>query len=38
MCHIGAIHKRADLSKKLSVLSSEELHDLVCNKVSGCVQ
>lgn len=33
MCHIGAVHKRADLSKKLSVLSPEELQDLVCNKL-----
>ncbi|XP_020250043.1 intron-binding protein aquarius [Asparagus officinalis] len=33
MCHIGAIHKRDDLSKKLSILSSEELEDLVCNKL-----
>lgn len=34
LANIGAIHKRADLSKKLSVLSSEELRDLVCCKVS----
>lgn len=34
MANIGAIHKRNDLSKKLSVLSPEELKDLVCHKVS----
>ncbi|XP_008795569.2 RNA helicase aquarius [Phoenix dactylifera] len=33
LCNIGAIHKRADLSKKLSILSAEELQDLVCNKL-----
>lgn len=33
LCHIGAIHKRADLSKKLSILPPEELQDLVCNKL-----
>uniref|UniRef100_A0A1D1XQ76 Intron-binding protein aquarius n=1 Tax=Anthurium amnicola TaxID=1678845 RepID=A0A1D1XQ76_9ARAE len=33
LANIGATHKRADLSKKLSVLSSEELQDLVCNKL-----
>ncbi|XP_010916892.1 uncharacterized protein [Elaeis guineensis] len=33
LCNIGAIHKRVDLSKKLSVLSAEELQDLVCNKL-----
>ncbi|KAK6933867.1 Intron-binding protein aquarius, N-terminal [Dillenia turbinata] len=33
LSNIGAIHKRADLSKKLSVLSSEELRDLVCCKL-----
>lgn len=33
LANIGAIHKRADLSKKLSVLSSEELRDLVCCKL-----
>ncbi|MCL7038418.1 hypothetical protein MKW94_005183, partial [Papaver nudicaule] len=33
LANIGSIHKRADLSKKLSVLSPEELRDLVCNKL-----
>lgn len=33
MANIGAIDKRADLSKKLSVLSAEELRDLVCTKL-----
>ncbi|KAJ0987357.1 hypothetical protein J5N97_005713 [Dioscorea zingiberensis] len=33
LCNIGSIHKRADLSKKLSVLSAEELKDLVCDKL-----
>ncbi|KAF2322470.1 hypothetical protein GH714_017202 [Hevea brasiliensis] len=33
LSNIGAIHKRADLSKKLSVLSPEELKDLVCCKL-----
>ncbi|KAJ6841095.1 intron-binding protein aquarius [Iris pallida] len=33
LCHVGAIHKRADISKKLSILSAEELQDLVCNKL-----
>ncbi|KAK1421770.1 hypothetical protein QVD17_24385 [Tagetes erecta] len=33
LANIGAIHKRADLSKKLYVLSPVELRDLVCNKV-----
>nr|XP_043623810.1 RNA helicase aquarius [Erigeron canadensis] len=33
LANIGAIHKRADLSKKLSVLSPDELRDLVCNKL-----
>ncbi|XWS58844.1 hypothetical protein CRYUN_Cryun08bG0068700 [Craigia yunnanensis] len=32
LANIGAIHKRADLSKKLSVFSPEELKDLVCCK------
>ncbi|MQL84894.1 hypothetical protein Taro_017386, partial [Colocasia esculenta] len=32
LANIGAIHKRADLSKKLSILTSEELQDLVCSK------
>jgi len=31
---IGSLHKRADLTKKLLVLSDMELQDLVCNKVS----
>ncbi|KAJ1440474.1 P-loop containing nucleoside triphosphate hydrolase [Sesbania bispinosa] len=30
LTNIGSIHKRANLSKKLSVLSPEELRDLVC--------
>lgn len=33
LSNVGAIHKRADLSKKLSVLSPEELKDLVCCKL-----
>ncbi|KAF2323780.1 hypothetical protein GH714_036895 [Hevea brasiliensis] len=33
LSNIGAIHKLADLSKKLSVLSPEELKDLVCFKL-----
>ncbi|RWR89885.1 intron-binding protein aquarius [Cinnamomum micranthum f. kanehirae] len=33
LSNIGSIHKRADLSKKMSVLSNEELQDLVCNKL-----
>ncbi|KAJ0840040.1 putative intron-binding protein aquarius [Helianthus annuus] len=33
LANIGSIHKRADLSKKLSVLSPDELRDLVCNKL-----
>ncbi|OMO78046.1 Intron-binding protein, aquarius [Corchorus capsularis] len=33
LANIGSIHKRADLSKKLSVLSPEELKDLVCCKL-----
>lgn len=33
LANIGSINKRADLSKKLSVLSFEELLDLVCNKL-----
>ncbi|XP_026437771.1 RNA helicase aquarius-like [Papaver somniferum] len=33
LANVGSIHKRADLSKRLSVLSPEELHDLVCNKL-----
>ncbi|GJW20855.1 hypothetical protein Tco_0031477 [Tanacetum coccineum] len=33
LANIGAIHKRADLSKKLYVLSPDELRDLVCNKL-----
>lgn len=35
MCNIGSIHKRADLAKKLLVLTDVELQDLVCNKVSN---
>ncbi|KAG0550887.1 hypothetical protein BDA96_01G376300 [Sorghum bicolor] len=30
---IGSLHKRADLAKKLLVLSDVELQDLVCNKL-----
>ncbi|KAE9595341.1 putative intron-binding protein aquarius [Lupinus albus] len=33
LSNIGSIHKRADLSKKLSVLSPEDLRDLVCCKL-----
>lgn len=33
LANIGAIHKRVDLSKKLSVLSPRELKDLVCSKL-----
>lgn len=33
LANVGAIHKRADLSKKLSVLTPEELRDLVCRKL-----
>lgn len=33
MANIGSINKRADLSKKLSILSPDELRDLVCRKV-----
>ncbi|XP_047322959.1 RNA helicase aquarius [Impatiens glandulifera] len=33
LANIGSIHKRKDLSKKLSVLSPEELRDLVCCKL-----
>ncbi|KAI0500818.1 hypothetical protein KFK09_019035 [Dendrobium nobile] len=33
LCNIGAINKRADFSKKLSVLSAEELQDLIFNKL-----
>lgn len=33
LANVGAIHKRADLSKRLSVLSPEELKDLVCCKL-----
>ncbi|KAI4358024.1 hypothetical protein L6164_001935 [Bauhinia variegata] len=33
LTNIGSIHKRADLSKKLSILSPEELRDLVCCKL-----
>ncbi|KAJ9179582.1 hypothetical protein P3X46_011356 [Hevea brasiliensis] len=34
LSNIGAVHKLADLSKKLSMLSPEELKDLVCFKQS----
>ncbi|KAI3941024.1 hypothetical protein MKX01_037915 [Papaver californicum] len=33
LANVGSIHKRSDLTKKLSVLSPEELQDLVCNKL-----
>ncbi|RZC16842.1 Sucrose synthase 2 isoform B [Glycine soja] len=33
LTNIGSIHKRANLSKKLSVLSPEELRDFVCCKL-----
>ncbi|KAH9709891.1 P-loop containing nucleoside triphosphate hydrolases superfamily protein [Citrus sinensis] len=33
LANIGSIHKRADLSKRLSVLSLKELQDLVCCKL-----
>ncbi|KAG5565094.1 hypothetical protein RHGRI_001101 [Rhododendron griersonianum] len=33
LANIGAINRRSDLSKKLSVLSPEELRDLVCCKL-----
>lgn len=33
LANIGSINRRADLSKKLSVLSCEELRDLVCGKL-----
>ncbi|CAN1813775.1 RNA helicase aquarius [Linum perenne] len=33
LCNIGSVNKRTDLSKKLSVLSYEELKDLVCQKL-----
>ncbi|CAH9119908.1 unnamed protein product [Cuscuta epithymum] len=33
LSNIGAINKRGDLSKKLSVLCPEELRDLVCQKL-----
>ncbi|PKI38953.1 hypothetical protein CRG98_040661 [Punica granatum] len=33
LANVGAIHKRIDLSKKLSVLTPEELKELVCSKL-----
>ncbi|GKV09176.1 hypothetical protein SLEP1_g20718 [Rubroshorea leprosula] len=33
LANVGAINKRPDLSKKLAVLSLEELKDLVCSKL-----
>ncbi|KAH6766515.1 P-loop containing nucleoside triphosphate hydrolases superfamily protein [Perilla frutescens var. hirtella] len=33
LANIGAINRRADLAKKLSILSAEELRDLVCAKL-----
>nr|GME06524.1 intron-binding protein aquarius [Ipomoea batatas] len=38
LANIGAINRRADLSKKLSVLCPEELRDLVCQKVCEVVE
>lgn len=34
LTNIGAIEKRADLSKRFSVLLPEELHDLACTKLN----
>ncbi|KAK6115384.1 hypothetical protein DH2020_007653 [Rehmannia glutinosa] len=33
LANIGAINRRADLAKKLSILSPQELRDLVCTKL-----
>ncbi|OIT07455.1 PREDICTED: intron-binding protein aquarius [Nicotiana attenuata] len=33
LANVGAINRRADLSKKLSVLTPDELRDLVCRKL-----
>jgi hypothetical protein len=33
LCSIGSLHKRADLTKRLLVLTDEELQDLVCKKL-----
>ncbi|GAB2209722.1 hypothetical protein Drorol1_Dr00026945 [Drosera rotundifolia] len=33
LTNIGAIHRRGELTKKLSVLSPDELQDLVCSKL-----
>ncbi|PIN23485.1 DEAD box containing helicase [Handroanthus impetiginosus] len=33
LANIGAINRRADLAKKLSILSPEEFRDLVCGKL-----
>ncbi|CAI9102844.1 OLC1v1001193C1 [Oldenlandia corymbosa var. corymbosa] len=33
LANVGAIEKRADLSKKLAILSADELRDLVCKKL-----
>ncbi|CAM8910515.1 unnamed protein product [Rhodiola kirilowii] len=33
LTNVGALHKRADLTKRLSILSLEELRDLVCYKL-----
>ncbi|KAL5982160.1 hypothetical protein ACLOJK_016229 [Asimina triloba] len=33
LANIGSIHRRADLAKKLSVLSNEELQNLICKKL-----
>lgn len=35
LANIGSIDNRNDLTKRLSVLSPEELKDLVCSKVWG---
>ncbi|CAA0827250.1 P-loop containing nucleoside triphosphate hydrolases superfamily protein, partial [Striga hermonthica] len=33
LANVGAINRRTDLSKKLSILSPRELRDLVCTKL-----
>ncbi|KAI3867565.1 hypothetical protein MKX03_010084 [Papaver bracteatum] len=33
LANVGSIHKHADLTKKLSVLSPKELQDLICDKL-----
>lgn len=34
LANVGSIHRRVDLSNKLSKLTEQELRDLVCSKVS----